>query len=120
MPDGFKDFWRPAQCLGTERREKPLHGGAAVCRAEIAARHFTTFMPDHEKTRSILIACLKGGEPVVFHQHEETLLRQIGGSARIKTARAVLDGIATISRQRLSAGKRYCTQPFRRQALHRI
>jgi hypothetical protein len=46
--------------------------------------------------------CSQRGEALVAHQHEEALLREVGGRGRVEAGRAIFDGIEAVGRYGLA------------------
>ena len=60
------------------------------------------------------------GQALVAHQHQEALLREIGGRGRVEAGGPILDGIKPVGGDRLAGRKLGPFQRLRRQPFDRI
>jgi hypothetical protein len=62
----------------------------------------------------------QGGKTVVAHQHQKTLLGEIGRRLGIEAAGAIFDGIETVGGDRLAHRQPRALEGLRREPFHRI
>ena len=75
---GVQDFRRPMQLFGKRGGEEVFDSRAALIGAQIAPRGFALTVLDALHVARLVSRRAQRGEPLVLHQHQEMLLRQIG------------------------------------------
>ena len=112
--------WRSLQFLCAVVLEEGLDGRTSRRRFKVGTHDLGAVVTDRQEVGGVVEACAERGQPLVPHQHQEEGLRKVFWVGRIKTARAVLDGVAAIARQRLGPAQGDRGQPLGGEALDRI
>ena len=78
-PLACRIFGAPRSSSAKERGEEVFNSHAAFIGAQIATRGFALTVLDAQHVARLVKRRAQRGEPLVLHQHQEMLLRQIGG-----------------------------------------
>ena len=86
----------PAELIGAVPGKEILDGGATLWRSQVAMRRLGTLPVDRQCVGPLIELGSKCGEALVAHQHQEPLLREIGGRGRVEAGGTILDGIEAV------------------------
>jgi hypothetical protein len=101
-------------------RKEALDDGAPLSRPQVAARSLLALGDDAQGMRRIVEAGAQLRQALVAHQHQEALLGEVLGEARVEAGWTVLDGVRAVERQRRAGRERDARQGLWRQSLHRV
>ena len=84
-PLAKKNLRRPAQFAWHETAEEGFDRQPAFFGPQIAAYGFAAFPVDRQRMARLVIVGAQRRQPLVTHQHQETLLGEIGRRRRVET-----------------------------------
>ena len=103
-PGACSTFGGP-RSSSAQKPRRMLDRGAALRRAQIAARGLAAFVLDRQRVARVVEAGAQRRQPLVLHQHQKAHLRLIARRRRVEAGRAVLDGIEPVARHGLADGE---------------